>query len=155
LGGRLHGFWERFRPCFKTPTRDTSEYSGVYLQGALLRVEKRNYAHIARRVSGPEDDGQNLQQCMSDSPWAAGPVFAQVQAEVSPRPERAGGLLTWDESGDERAGPQSAGAARQYLGREGQVERGQVGVALGYAPAGTWVMVEADWYLPEVWFTEE
>jgi SRSO17 transposase len=40
-------------------------------------------------------------------------------------------MLTLDESGDERAGAKSAGAARQYLGRLGKVEMGQVGVALG------------------------
>ena len=154
LGDRLRGFWERFRACCKTQTRDTSEYGWVYLQGALRMVEKRNYTNIARRVIGPEDDGQNLQQFMSDSPWGAAAVFAQIQAEVCQRPEMAGGMLTLDESGNARAGPQSAGAARQYLGREGKVDLGQVGVALGYAQAGTWLMVDAELYLPKVWFTE-
>lgn len=155
LADRLRRVWERFQPCFPTQTHDTSEYGWVYLQGTLRMVEKRNYANIARRVIGPEDDGQNLQQFMSDSPWAARRVFDQIQAEVGQRPEMVGGMLTLDESGDERAGPQSAGAARQYIGREGKVDLGQVGVALGYAQAGTWLMVDAELYLPEVWFTEE
>jgi len=154
LGARLQGFWERFRRCFKTKTRDTSGYGWVYLRGALLMEGQRNYVNIARRVIGPEEDGQNLQQFMSDSPWAARKVFDQIQAEVCQRAEMAGGMLTLDESGDEKAGPQSAGAARQYLGRLGKVDLGQVGVALGYAQAGTWLMVDAELYLPEVWFTE-
>ena len=46
---------------------------------------------------------------------------------------------------------QSAGAARQYLGRLGKVELGQVGVALGYYKEGLWAMGDAEVYLPEVW----
>ncbi len=155
LEGRLRRFWERFQLCFTTRTRDTSENAWIYLQGALRMAGERNYANIARRVIGPQEDGQNLQQFMSDSPWSAEEVFAQIQAEVCQRPELAGGMLTVDESGDQRAGPQSAGAARQYIGREGKVEMGQVGVALGYAQAGIWLMVEAELYLPEIWFTPE
>jgi hypothetical protein len=84
----------------------------------------RNYANIARRVIGPGDDGQNFQQFMSDSPWSAGAVFDQIQAEVRQRPELKGGMLTLDESGDKKAGSQSAGVARQYLGRLGKVDMG-------------------------------
>ncbi len=61
-------------------------------------------------------------------------------------------MLTLDESGDERAGGKSAGAARQYLGRLGKIEMGQVGVALGYYAADVWTMVDAKLYLPESWF---
>ncbi|MCL0087790.1 transposase, partial [Dehalococcoidia bacterium] len=75
----------------------------------------RNYANIARRVIDPGDDGQNFQQFTSDSPWSAGAVFDQIQAEVRQRPELRGGMLTLDESGDKKAGSQSAGVARQYL----------------------------------------
>jgi SRSO17 transposase len=155
LADCLQGFWERFQPCFKTQTRDTSAYGWVYLRGVLLLEGKRNYVNIARRVVGPGEDGQNVQQFMSDSPWSARKVFDQIQAEVCHRPEMSGGMLSLDESGEERAGTRSAGAARQYLGRQGKVDLGQVGVALGYAQAGTWLMVDAELYLPEGWFTEE
>src|SRR3990172_8680134 len=79
LGNRLHSFWERYRVCFKTKTRDGAEYAWTYLQGLLLMNGKRNYANIDRRVVDPERDGQNLQQFMSDSPWAAQPPIQQVQ----------------------------------------------------------------------------
>jgi len=52
-------------------------------------------------------------------------------------------MLTLDESGDECAGEKKAGAARQYLGREGKVDLGQVGVGLGYYAADVWAMVDA------------
>lgn len=154
LADRLRRIWTRFRDCFKTKTRDSSEYAWVYLRGLLTMLTKRNFANIARRVIDPEDDGQNLQQFMSDSPWSGQTVFDQIQAEISPRPELKGGMLTLDESGEKRAGDQSAGAARQYIGRLGKVDMGQVGVALGYYKDGVWTLVDAELYLPEVWFDQ-
>ena len=115
----------------------------------------RNYANIARRVIGPDDDGQNLQHLMSDSPWDASKVFTQIQQEIKERPELSGGMLTLDESGQERAGSGSAGSSRQYLGRLGKVEMGQVGVGLGYYKDGLWTMVDAELYLPKKWFNDE
>ncbi len=155
IANRLRSTWGRFQDCFKTKTRDTSEYAWVYLRGILTMDTKRNFANIARRVIDLDDDGQNLQQFMSDSPWGAGSVFRQIQDEIGQRPELAGGVLTLDESGDERAGDQSAGAGRQYLGRYGKVDMGQVAVGLGYYKAGLWMMVDADLYLPETWFDDD
>ena len=154
LANRLRRIWTRFRECFTTKTRDTSEYAFTYMRGLLTMDTERNYANIARRVIDPKDDGQNLQQFMSDSPWPAKPVFGQIQTEICHRPELSGGMLTLDESGDKRSGNNSAGAARQHIGRLGKVDMGQVGVALGYYQHGIWAMVDAELYLPEVWFDD-
>jgi SRSO17 transposase len=154
LGERLHGVWERFRLCFKTKTQDPSAHALTYLRGLLHMETKRNYANIARRVNGRLDDGQALQNFMSDSPWEPQGVFDQIQREVQARPALRGGMLTLDESGAERAGDQSAGAARQHLGRFGKVDLGQVGVALGYYKEGTWALVDASLFLPEHWFDD-
>ena len=40
------------------------------------------------------------------------------------------------------------------MGREGKVDLGQVGVAVGYYHQGVWTMVDAELYLPEIWFDE-
>jgi SRSO17 transposase len=154
LGNRLIKVWSRFRGCFKTKTNNTGGYALIYMRGALNLENKRNYANIARRVIGLDDDGQNLQQFMSDSPWSARGVFDQIQAEIIHRDELQGGMLTLDESGDEKAGDKSAGAGRQYLGRMGKVDLGQVGVVLGYYQANVWTMVDAELFLPENWFDE-
>ena len=154
LAERLRRMWIRFSGCFKTKTHDKSGYAWIYLLGVLLMDTKRNFANIARRVIGPQDDGQGVQQFISDSPWDAQAVFDQIQHEIRQRPELHGGMLTLDESGDERAGDQSAGAARQYIGRLGKVELGQVGVAVGYHQEGTWALVDAELYLPKEWFDE-
>jgi SRSO17 transposase len=154
LGNRLTMVWSSFRGSLKTKTRDTSEYALAYLRGSLIMESKRNFANIARRVINLSDDGQNLQQFMSDSPWSAQGVFDQIQAEIIQRDDLQGGMLTLDESGDEKAGDKSAGAGRQYLGRIGKVDMGQVGVALGYYQANVWCMVDAELFLPEKWFDE-
>jgi SRSO17 transposase len=155
LADRLRRTWSRFHDCFRTQTRDTSEQAWIYLQGLLTMETQRNFANIARRVLGIDQDGQNLQQFISDSPWSGQAVFDQIQHEIRQRPELGGGLLTLDESGDQCAGDQKAGAARQYLGREGKIDLGQVGVALGYFKHGLWAMVDAELYLPEVWFDQD
>jgi SRSO17 transposase len=155
LANRLRRIWTRFRDCFTTKTRDTSEYAFTYMRGLLTMDTERNYANIARRVIDPKDDGQNIQQFMSDSPWPARSVFGQIRTEICHRPELSGGMLTLDESGDKRSGNNSAGAARQHIGRLGKVDMGQVGVALGYYQRGIWSMVDAELYLPEVWFDDE
>lgn len=154
LATRLHRLWEDFHSCFTTKTRDTSEYAYLYLRGLLTMDTTRNYANIARRVISPTDDGQNLQQFMSDSPWQAKTVFYQIQSQIACRRELLSGMLTLDESGFERSGDQSAGADRQYIGRLGKVELGQVAVALGYCQVHTWSMVDAELFLPQVWFTK-
>lgn len=154
LADRLHTLWTRFRSCFLTKTHDASPSAWHYLQGLVTMDSKRNFVNIARRVIDPQDDGQGLQQFMSDSPWDAQAIFDQIQTEVRQRPELVDGMLTVDESGDERSGDQSAGAARQYLGRKGGVEMGQVGVALGYYAGGAWAMLDARLYLPVVWFND-
>jgi hypothetical protein len=95
LGEGLRTIWEGFRSCFKTQTRDGSEYAWFYLRGLLTMDTDRNYANIARRVIDPTDDGQNLQQFMSDSPWNGEKVFQQIQTEIQLRPELQGRMLTF------------------------------------------------------------
>lgn len=153
LGERLHGCWSRFRDLLKTTTRDTSDQGHLYLRGLLTMETDRNYANIARRILGVAADGQPLQQFMSDSPWAAEPVFHRIQREVGQRPVLAGGVLILDDSGDKRAGDKSAGAQRQYLGRLGKIDLGQVGVVLSYY-CQVWTFLDLDLYLPKAWFGE-
>lgn len=71
LAQRLRDIWIRFRKLFKTTTRDTSEHAHTYVRGLLTMDTKRNYANIACRVLDPREDGQNIQQFISDSPWEA------------------------------------------------------------------------------------
>jgi SRSO17 transposase len=91
----------------------------------------RHFAGIGRQVGG--HDGQPLQHFMTNSPWNGARVYEQIQAEICERPQLAeGSMLLLDESADEKAGTDNAGAARQYNGRMGKIDLCQVGVVLSY-----------------------
>ncbi len=153
LAARLHALWTRFRPCFQTTTRDGSPHAWVYLRGLLTMTTKRTFANIARRVVDPADDGQALQQFMSDSPWSAHAVIRQVQTELAATPAlQQGGVLILDESADAKAGVHSAGAARQWNGRLGKVDLCQVGTFLALATETLWTWIDGELFLPEHWF---
>jgi len=156
LGDDLYEFWEHFRSCFRTRTRDTSEYAYWYWRGQLTMEDKRNFANIERRLCG--SDGQALQQFTTDSPWSKQAVCDQIQDDIRAHPAlQSGGLLILDESSDEKAGAASAGAGRQHNGRLGKVELSQTTVGLAYAhPAtGTWTLIDGELFLQEAWFTPE
>ena len=156
LAERLHALWSRFRPCFRTTTRDGSPHAWVYLRGVLTMPSKRTFANIARRIVAPADDGQALQQFMSDSPWSAQAVIHQVQTELAATPLlQHGGMLLLDESADAKAGLHSAGAARQWNGRLGKVDLCQVGVFLAFATDTLWTWIDGELFLPEPWFMSQ
>jgi len=156
LGNRLQDTWARYRSCFKTKTRDSGEHAWAYLRGLLGMKTGRNYANIARRVTDPDEDGQNLQQFMSDSPWEAQVVIRQVQREIATTSGlQQGGVLLLDESADEKAGPKSAGSGRQHNGRLGKIEMSQVGVFLAFYKELVWTWVDGELFLPKHWFTPE
>lgn len=125
------------------------------MKGLLTMIDRRNFANISRKVNGLQDDGQNIQQFMSDSTWDARAVFDQIQREVSSRPELRGGMLCIDESGDPKSGDKSAGAGRQHIGRLGKIDMGQVGVAISYYIKGIWTLLDAELFMPIAWFDDE
>ena len=151
LGDRLSQFWLRFRGCFTTRTRDTSEHAYDYLRAQLTMDTERNFANMDRTLNG--GDGQALQHFMSNSPWSGPAVFEQIQAEIKAIPALAhGSTLILDESADEKAGTHNAGASRQYNGRLGKVDVCRVDTCLTYANGGLWAMVDGELFLPEEWF---
>jgi SRSO17 transposase len=156
LAERLSSTWERFRPCFKTRTRDASTHAWVYLRGLLTMDNDRTFTNIARRVVDPTNDGQGLQQFMSDSPWSARAVIGQVQAELKATPALSTeGVLILDESADEKAGGKSAGAGRQHNGRLGIIDMCQVGTFLAFATESVWTWVDGELFLPQEWFNPD
>lgn len=151
LGERLYQFWQRFQPCFKTQTRDGSEYAYHYLSGLLRMENNRNYANIGRQTGV---SGQNVQHFISNSPWSAQIVIEQVQREIASKPNLKGaGILVLDESAVKKAGSKSAGAGYQYNGRLGKVDMSQVGTFLAYVNGSFWTWVDGELFLPEHWFS--
>jgi len=129
LGERLISFYTRFARYFRTKTRDTSEYGLKYISGLLRMENDRNLANIGRKTDIP---GQNLQHFVSNSSWSSAEVINAVQDEIKVHPAFQEAVLVLDESAEEKAGGQSAGAGRQYNGRLGKTEMSQVGVFLAW-----------------------
>ena len=135
----------------KTKTRDTSEYGYHYLSGLLRMDSERHISGIAR-VAGIRE--QNLQQFITDSPWAGEDLIAALQQDISSLPHyQQGSVLIADESANEKAGEGSAGSSRQHNGRLGKVEMSQVGVFRALAKDGYRTWVDGELYLAKKWFT--
>lgn len=155
---RLRAVWSRYRACFRTQTRETSENAWTYLRGVLTMDQERTFASIARRVEGAETDSQRIQHFMSASPWSAQAVLEQVRTEVAATALlQAGNVLILDESADAKAGEKTAGAGRQYNGRLGKVEVSQVGTFLALANEAQrfWTWIDGELFVPERWFAPE
>jgi SRSO17 transposase len=150
LSSRLRQFFNDFRWCMRTETRDTSEYGLEYVSGLLRMTSKRTMAEIGR-ITGVS--GQNLQHFMSNSPWRGEAVIEEVQSQVRYHGEfQNEAMLIFDESADAKAGETTAGAGRQYNGRLGKIELSQVGVfaSLVTPHVNTWI--DGELYLPQSWF---
>jgi len=89
---------------------------------------------------------------ISDSPWSADAVRDQVALDAD---QHLGGTpksgLLIDESGIKKAGTSSVGVARQWLGRIGKVDNGQVGVFAALACGKRATLVDFRLYLPKEW----
>jgi len=149
LGERLFQFCRRFRTYFQTQTRDSSEYGLRYLSGLLRMETKRNITNVGRKV---EVSGQNLQHFISNSPWSASDLIAAVQEEVKVHPAFQNAILVLDESAEEKAGLESAGAGRQHNGRLGKIEISQVGVFLSLVTPQVNTWIDGELYIPAHWF---
>jgi len=151
LGERLSEFYQDFRPYFQTQTRDTSAYGLSYLSGLLRLETERTMANIGRKTGTGE---QNMHHFMSNSPWSGPGLVTAIQGQVKARPEfQSGAMVLIDESADEKAGDQSAGASRQHNGRLGKIEMSQVGVFLTLASPTVSTWIDGELFMPEAWFT--
>lgn len=155
LASDLVVFHQEFAPLFQTKTHNVSAHGLTGLKGSLLMEGTRSYVEVARQIVDPLDDGQKYQHFMSDSPWESEGIFTAIQGQIRATPELRGGMLNLDDSGDRCSSSHKAGAQRQYLGRLGKVDMGQVGVVASYYHDGVWALVDAELYLPETWFTDE
>ena len=142
----LHG---RYAKYFVTQTRCCAEQAREYLQG-LVQADKKNILRMSEVV--PDTDEQRLEHFIAESPWAEGPVIEQVARDVDRllggRPEST---LILDESGQPKKGRKSVGVARQWLGRLGKVDNGQVGVYASLSSEPGVSLVNARLFLPQQW----
>ncbi len=111
---------------------------------------RKNMERMAEVV--PESNSRNLQQFLTHSKWEAREVIDHVARDANGilGDDRKACLLL-DESGFAKQGKMSVGAARQWLGRLGKVDNGQVAVFGVLAKDRFAVPVDVRLYLPKQW----
>ena len=100
----------------------------------------------------PDTDNRNLQQFITHSKWSAREVLDHVARDADELiGDRSDAALILDESGFAKQGKMSVGASRQYLGRLGKVDNGQVAVFGVLAKGRFATAIDTRLYLPKEW----
>jgi SRSO17 transposase len=127
-------------------------WGGIYIRGLLLDGERKSVGAMAERL--PDGNEQNLQQFVSQSPWAWEPVWHALAERIE---SAFPALQAWviDDTSFPKKGDHSVGVQRQYCGALGKKANCQVAVSLhrtdlqGSSPLGFRL------YLPEIWTNDD
>lgn len=123
-------------------------HAELYLGGLVSDLERKNIESIAYR-SG--EDRYGLQHFMGSASWDHEPLIETMVGEVAAEIGESTGVIVFDPSGFEKQGKDSVGVSRQWIGRLGKVDNGQVAVYMGYASEKEHVLLDTRLYLPEEW----
>ena len=134
----------------KSYRHDVSDKARQYASGLMQAGSRKNMDRMAEVV--PESKSRNLQQFLTHSKWESREVIDHVAQDSDKLlgDSRNAGLLI-DESSFAKQGRESVGVARQWLGRYGKVDNGQVAVFGALSNGQYAVPVDVRLYLPEVW----
>jgi SRSO17 transposase len=144
---RFGQFADQFAGCFsRHPQRAAATQ---YLEGLFNDSERKSMQAMHGRLSDPVSY-QALQQFITDSPWEARRVWAQLRAEVPVRR----GILALDDTSFPKQGRHSVGVKRQYCGALGKIANCQVAVStVLFDGQLTWPL-SFELYLPTEWLTD-
>jgi SRSO17 transposase len=139
-----------YRHHFQSYRHNVTEKARQYASGLMQAGSRKNMDRMAEVV--PESKSRNLQQFLTHSKWSAKGVIDQVACDADELlgDEQQTGLLI-DESGFAKQGPKSVGVSRQWLGRLGKVDNGQVAVFGVLGKNRFAVPVDVRLYLPKAW----
>ncbi len=128
--------------------REVKDNARIYLHGLLSDVERKNAESIAYRHDRPR---RALQRFVGSLSWAVAPLQHELVRQVGMELGEADGVLVVDPSAFPKCGTESVGVQRQWLGRLGKVDNGQVGIYLGYVSRPEYALVDERLYLPKSW----
>ncbi len=150
VGERFVGFVKNYSKHFKSHHHDISEKAHQYACGLMQGGSRKNMDRMAEVV--PNSNSRNLQQFLTHSKWDSRAVIDDVASDTN---ELIGdnnltGLII-DETSFKKQGKKSVGTARQWLGRFGKVDNGQVAVFGVLAKDALVTQVDARLYLSREW----
>src|SRR5947209_17816265 len=128
--------------------REQQGHARTYLAGLVSDLQRKNAESIAYR-HGQERHG--LQHFVGSSTWDHRPLIRELAGQVGRELGTPDGVIVFDPSGFAKKGDTSVGVQRQWLGRLGQVDNGQVGVYMAYASTREHALVDVRLYLPRAW----
>jgi SRSO17 transposase len=127
---------------------ERKEHARVYIAGLLSDLQRKNVESIAYRHN---QQRVNLQRFIGLAPWAHQPLLKELACQVGRELGQDDGVIVFDPSGHEKCGRDSVGVQRQWLGRLGKIDNGQVGVYMGYASRKEHALVDVRLYLSKEW----
>ncbi len=147
---RLRPFAQPFVDCLKRS--EQVAHAHTYLGGLLSDLECKNAESIAYFFDQPRDPLQNF---LGQSPWDYRPLQTELARQVGLELGEPDGVLVFDPSGFAKKGDDSVGVARQWLGRLGKKDNGQVGIFLGYVSRKEHALVDQRLYMSEEWIADD
>jgi len=124
------------------------EHANTYVAGLLSNLKRKNAEAIAYRH---DEERMGVQTFVGQSPWDHRPLVQELVRQVGSELGQADAVIVFDPSGFPKKGVKSVGVARQWLGRLGKVDNGQVGVYMAYASRVEHTLVDTRLYLPKGW----
>jgi SRSO17 transposase len=128
------------------------ENARIYLCGLLSDLERKNIESIAYRY---DQEPRALQRFVGFPAWDHGPLQQELARQIGEELGEEDGVIVFDPSGFKKCGNDSVGVQRQWLGRLGKVDNGQVGIYMGYASRQEHALVDQRLYLPKSWASDK
>jgi SRSO17 transposase len=143
---RLAEFAQPFVACLGR--REQQAHARIYLAGLTSDLGRKNTESIAYRH---DEERHGLQHFVGSSTWDHRPLLRELACQVGLAIGAPDGVIVFDPSGFPKKGDASVGVQRQWLGRLGKVDNGQVGVFMAYASNHEHALVDVRLYLPKGW----
>lgn len=150
VGGRFLSFVDTYTEHFHSYRHDVSDKARQYASGLMQAGSRKNMDRMAEVV--PDAKSRNLQQFLTHSQWNHREVIDHMASDANKLlGQNRDACLLLDESGFAKQGKGSVGVSRQWLGRLGKVDNGQVAVFGALAHGQFAVPIDVRLYLPEEW----
>ncbi|HEX3276174.1 MAG TPA: IS701 family transposase [Gemmatimonadales bacterium] len=146
---RLAAFAVPFAACLVR--QEQRDHARTYLAGLVSDLKHKTAESIAYRH---DQERHGLQHFVGSSTWDHRPLLRELAGQVAREIGTADGVIVFDPSGFPKKGTASVGVQRQWLGRLGKVDNGQVGVFMAYASYYEHALVDVRLYLPRAWATD-
>lgn len=143
-------FVSSYSEHFVLSTHDVTDKACQYARGLMQAGARKNMDRMAEVV--PDAKSRNLQQFLTHSTWDERAVINHVAHDVNNiiGDSESTGLII-DESSFAKQGEMSVATSRQWLGRHGKVDNGQVAVFGALANSKFVSPVDVRLYLPKEW----